>query len=76
MKVRELLKNRTVRYLGGLYGVFILVLLATAMPGMVGGLPDEFPAVDFEVDDVFGGGPVRYEDYRGRPVIIYFFASW
>ncbi len=39
-------------------------------------LPDEFPAFDFTVDDVFTGEEIRLADLKGRPVLIYFFASW
>ena len=39
-------------------------------------LPDEFPAFDFTVDDVFTGEEIHLADLKGRPVLIYFFASW
>lgn len=39
-------------------------------------LPDEFPAFDFTVDDVFTGEEIHLADFKGRPVLIYFFASW
>ncbi len=39
-------------------------------------LPDEFPAFDFTVDDVFTGEEIHLAALKGRPVLIYFFASW
>jgi cytochrome oxidase Cu insertion factor (SCO1/SenC/PrrC family) len=39
-------------------------------------LPDEFPAFDFTVDDVFTGEEINLTELKGRPVLIYFFASW
>lgn len=40
------------------------------------GLPDEFPAPEFSVEDVFTGEQISLADLKGRPVLIYFFASW
>lgn len=75
MKIRDLLKNRVILYSIVLYGVFMTVLFVASL-AEIGGLPEEFPAVDFELDDVFDGGPVSYAEHGGNPVIIYFFASW
>ncbi len=35
-----------------------------------------FPEIDFTVEDIFTGNEIHLSDYRGRPVLIYFFASW
>jgi len=75
MNFKGLFRNRVVRAVLVLYGVGVLVLLGVSITGG-GGLPEEFPAVTFTLDDVFGSGQVSYEDYRGKPVILYFFASW
>jgi hypothetical protein len=75
MKLKELFRNRMVRAVLVLYGIGVLVLLGVSISGG-GGLPKEFPAVTFSLDDVFGTGKVSYDDYRGKPVILYFFASW
>lgn len=41
-----------------------------------GGFPNEFPASDFTLPDIMGGQPVKFADYKGRPVIIYWLTSW
>lgn len=48
----------------------VLLLLACSS------LPDEFSAPDFTVEDIFTGDEIRLADYKGRPVVLYFFASW
>jgi len=40
------------------------------------GLPPEFVAPDFTVEDMFTGKDIHLADYKGRPVLVYFFASW
>jgi peroxiredoxin len=40
------------------------------------GPPVPFPAVDFNLEDVFTGEEVNLEQLRGRPILLYFFASW
>jgi peroxiredoxin len=35
-----------------------------------------FPAVDFILDDIFTGDEIHLAGYSGRPVLLYFFASW
>jgi hypothetical protein len=40
------------------------------------GPPVPFPAFDFTVEDLFTEEEIRLEDLIGRPVILYFFASW
>jgi hypothetical protein len=75
MNLKGLLRNRMVRTVLILYGVGVLVLLGVSISGSKG-LPKEFPAVSFNLEDVFGTGKVSFDDYRGKPVILYFFASW
>ena len=33
-------------------------------------------ALDFELADARGGGPIRLSDFRGRPVVVHFFTTW
>jgi len=40
------------------------------------GLPPEFPAPDFSIEDVFSENAVAYSEHKGKPLILYFFASW
>jgi peroxiredoxin len=40
------------------------------------GPPVPFPAIDFSVEDVFTGEEIHLEELKGRPVLVYFFASW
>jgi cytochrome oxidase Cu insertion factor (SCO1/SenC/PrrC family) len=62
-----------VRRLRSLLGIVTAVLLAAACSR---GLPPEFPAPDFTLEDLFTGKEIRLADYQGRPVLLYFFASW
>ena len=55
--------------------LFILILLI-AVPACSKGLPKEFAAPDFSLKDVFGGKDITYSEYKGKPVLVYFFASW
>jgi len=40
------------------------------------GPPVPFPAFDFTVEDIFTGEEIHLEELQGRPVLVYFFASW
>jgi peroxiredoxin len=35
-----------------------------------------FPSVDFTLEDIFTGEEIHLAAYHGRPVLLYFFASW
>ena len=74
-RIREILGNRTVIGIIGVYCLFFVILLATNASEMRG-FPKEFPAIDFTLGDIFGGDDLTLSDYSGRPIIIYFFASW
>lgn len=54
-------------------GVFVLLLF---MSSCSDGLPKEFVAPDFVLKDLFDGRDIRLADFKGNPVILYFFASW
>jgi hypothetical protein len=53
-----------------------LALFALLALSCSDGFPPEFPAPDFTVKDVVGGGDISLADHKGSPVLIYFFASW
>lgn len=53
-----------------------VAILAVFILSCTKGLPDEFPAPDFTVEDMFTGEEIHLADYKGRPVLLYFFASW
>ncbi|GAB4541482.1 MAG: hypothetical protein Fur0020_10910 [Thermodesulfovibrionia bacterium] len=40
------------------------------------GPPVPFRAFDFTVEDIFTGEEIHLENLMGRPLILYFFASW
>ncbi len=40
------------------------------------GPPVPFPAFDFTVEDLFTEEEIHLEGLIGRPLILYFFASW
>lgn len=50
-------------------------LTVAAPAASVGGAQVGEPAPDFTVERL-GGGTLALSDYRGRPVVIHFFASW
>lgn len=38
--------------------------------------PSEFPAADFTLKSPLTGKETSFAEYRGRPVILYWFTSW
>jgi len=40
------------------------------------GLPEEFPAPEFVLKDIFNGSEIKLSGHKGQPVMLYFFASW
>jgi cytochrome oxidase Cu insertion factor (SCO1/SenC/PrrC family) len=52
--------------------LFILIFIGACSQGP----PVPFPAIDFSVEDLFTGEEIHLADLKGRPVLIYFFASW
>jgi hypothetical protein len=75
MKARDLFRNRTVRSVAVIYGVCMVILLATSLTSG-DGLPEEFPVRPFELPDVYGGEDVVLTGADGAPAVLYFFASW
>lgn len=75
MKARELLRDRNIAVVVIAYSLFAFVLLLNFLAGEEA-LSDGAHAPEFVLQDVFGGEAVEYADYRGRPVLMYFFATW
>ncbi len=62
---------------GYITGVILLIFLGLFIFSYSGGgLPEEFPAPDFSLLDVFTGKEIRLSSFKGKPVVLYFFASW
>jgi cytochrome oxidase Cu insertion factor (SCO1/SenC/PrrC family) len=53
-----------------------LFMAAALLASCSHGPPVPFEAFDFTVEDLFTGEEIHLADYRGQPVLIYFFASW
>lgn len=56
----------------GITGLFLLLIILSFR----GGLPERFKAPDFSLKDIFTGREIRLSDFRERPTLLYFFASW
>jgi len=57
--------------------IYLWVLIVVVSVGScTKGPPVPFPAFDFTVEDLFTGEEIHLEDLIGRPIILYFFASW
>jgi peroxiredoxin len=74
--------NTSVKLLGALTALGLLVLVVVGAP-LVGAkdpqtltpVPDRPPAPDFDLKDP-DGKPVRLLDFRGKPLIVNFWATW
>jgi peroxiredoxin len=74
--------NASVKLLGALTALALLVLVVVGAP-LVGAkdpqtltpVPDRPPAPDFDLKDP-DGKPVRLLDFRGKPLIVNFWATW
>lgn len=53
-------------------GALLALVVATACSGG----PAEFPAADFTLKSPVTERSVTFSELKGRPVIIYWFASW
>ena len=72
--IKRILGNRTFVGILGVYFLFAVILFVSSISNMEA-FPEEFPAEDFTLKDIFGGDDLALGDYSGRPLIIYFFAS-
>ncbi|MDP2167771.1 MAG: hypothetical protein Q8J64_05515, partial [Thermodesulfovibrionales bacterium] len=61
---------------GAFLRLLTVVFLSLLAVSCTDGLPAEFPAPDFTLKDLFTGGNMELQSFRGRPVVLYFFASW
>lgn len=55
--------------------ILLALPIAVAMAGCRGKEVIGAPAVDFTLEGI-NGGQVTYSELKGRPVLLYFFASW
>lgn len=59
--------------------ILLLILLALPIAAQIIGCKGKevigTTAVDFALEGI-NGGQVSYSDIKGRPVLLYFFASW
>ncbi len=77
-KAEKVLRGKTPWYkkpavltIGAFYVILMLVLFTGGES-----VPEVFPAPDFSLENIMGPEEVSLSDYSGRPVILYFFASW
>ena len=57
--------------IAGAYALLVVMLLTAGES-----LPETFPAPEFSLRNIMGPGEVSLSEYSGRPVVLYFFASW
>ncbi len=55
-----------------LFVLSLLIFIAACTKGP----PVPFPAIDFTLEDVFTGEDIHLAGLKGRPVLLYYFASW
>ncbi len=58
------------------YGLLLMPFVLMFALSCTQGPPVPFPAIDFTVEDIFTGEEIHLEEFQGRPVLLYFFASW
>ncbi len=64
--------------LNGLYGLrrlLLMIALLVTVAGCRGKDVTGKPAIDFSLAAI-DGGQINYSELKGRPVLLYFFASW
>lgn len=75
------LQQRTGRILSSLNGLcdlrrfLLMTALLVAVAGCKGKDVTGKPAIDFSLAAI-DGGQISYSELKGRPVLLYFFASW
>jgi thiol-disulfide isomerase/thioredoxin len=68
-------RQRLTWWAGGVVGVLALVGLAVVAGGGGGGSGDSDPTA-FDLPAIEGDERIRLTDFRGKPVVVNFFASW
>ena len=58
------------------YALFLVLSVLIMMTACSRGPDVPFPSVDFTLEDLFTGEEIHLAGYHGRPVLLYFFASW
>ena len=53
-----------------------LIVIAMAAMACGDGLPPEFPAPDFKLKSPMTGKVVTQKDIKGKPTMVYWYASW
>jgi len=65
-----------VRFTHRFYSLLLLSLFIILTASCSSGPSVPFPATDFTLEDVFTGEEIHLAALKGRPVLLYFFASW
>ncbi len=61
---------------GALHKALMLAVFAALLVSCSDGFPKEFQAPEFTLKAPMTGAEVSLSDLEGRPVILYWFASW
>lgn len=69
-------RQRRAWWAAGAVGVFALIGLAVAAGGSAGGGSGDSDPAAFDLPAIQGEERVRLADFRGKPVVVNFFASW
>lgn len=69
-------RQRRTWWAAGAVGVLALIGLAVAAAGSAGGGSGDSDPAAFDLPAIQGEGRIRLADFRGKPVVVNFFASW
>ncbi|RMF99882.1 MAG: hypothetical protein D6726_12240 [Nitrospirae bacterium] len=58
------------------YAPLLIGLLLAIVVGCGDNFPSEFPAPDFTLKSPITGKKTSLSDYKGTPLILYWFTSW
>ena len=64
------------RFQSRFYSLLLLSTIILLAAACTSGPAVPFPAGDFALEDVFTGEEIHLAELKGRPVLLYFFASW
>ncbi len=64
------------RFLSKVHEIIFFTAILISAGACSQGPPVPFPAFDFVVEDLFTGEEIHLAEMKGRPVLVYFFASW